>query len=615
VPSMTRAHLARALGGWALATAIGCIAIYAWSHIDEGPMPSDRAGAWALEALEAARTGAERPAPPDDATSFRAEGPIFVIAWWRGLALARHVAEGSLVEVVDGAARAFAEEPDVTGVAGWSRPAGDPHAVVFTVTVHRGDGPIWLGVPFVENLDVVAREEGVHVSIDGRDAWVTPEELLGQGTYDDGVPTPLPDLSFGVPIERIVDRLAREAGAEMNDVLERGSITRFRASSITPHAWPKETRVTEEALRQAAVDGARFILRHQQGDGRYTYIYDGRTGRPKPESYNMPRHAGTTFFLAQVDRLHGMPEAREGARRALHWVRRQRIRQCGGPDLLCVEMFGNVDMGSAALTALAAAEYLAGGDDPEIRAMLDGLCAFMRSMQREDGELMHEYDLRADRPVDVQYLYYSGEAAYALLRAHAVTGDERNLEVARRLMDHLTGAGWSFLGSRYYYGEEHWTCIAAAEASDRMELPEALDFCERWAHFNREIQFGHGETPWQAHGAYGVGPLVVPRLTPVASRSEAFISTYEMASRAGHDTTELRAQVEAGLGMLLRWRWAPGPTHLLHDPAAAHGGLPGSPVELEVRNDYIQHACSAMIRWADILKREGGSGPAHGPHR
>src|SRR5690606_26109639 len=129
-------------------------------------------------------------------------------------------------------------------------------------------------------------------------------------------------------------------------------------------------------------------------------------------------------------------------------------------------------------------------------------------MQREDGEMMHEYDLRTDRPVDVQHLHYSGETAFALLRAHAVTGDERALAVARKLMRHLTGAGWDFLGSRYYYGEEHWTCIAAAEASDRIEMPEALDFCERWAGFNREVQYREGETPWPASGAYGVGPLV-----------------------------------------------------------------------------------------------------------
>ena len=597
---MTRRLLWRALAGWAAFTAVGCLVVHLWSSIDQGPMPSEEAGQWALAALEAARVGSGAPPAPDDARSFEAAGPVVVLAWSEGRLVGRHVGGADLDETVEAAAAAFAEDEYVTGLEGWSAPPDDPRAVSYTLSIHRGDGPIWLGVPYVENLGVVPLHEGLQVSVGDETAYLTPQELLAGGFYDEGVPTPLPDLTFGVPVERLVDRLARELGAGMDDV---DSVRRFRAGSITPSEWPLQTEVTAESLRAAAIDGARFLLRHQRPDGSYTYTYDGRTGRPKPAGYNMPRHAGTTFYLAQVARIADMPEAREGALRALRWLRRH-IRRCGAPDRMCVVQGNSAEMGSSALAALAAAEVLAGGDDPRTRELLDGLTAFIRSMQREDGELMHDFDVEAQEPIDVQYLYYSGEAAYALLRAHAVTGDERDLEVARKLMKHLTGAGWDFLGSRYYYGEEHWTCIAAAEASDRIDMPEALDFCERWAGFNREVQYREGETPWPSSGGYGVGPLLVPRLTPVASRTEAFISTYEMAERAGHDTVELRAQVERGLGMLLRYRWDPGPTHLLADPLEAHGGIPGSPVELEVRNDYVQHACSAMIRWSEILDRE-----------
>jgi hypothetical protein len=267
-------------------------------------------------------------------------------------------------------------------------------------------------------------------------------------------------------------------------------------------------------------------------------------------------------------------------------------------------MGGHVELGSTALTAAAAAEYLRGGDDPMVRELLENLVAHIRDMQRDDGELMHIYDLSANEPVDVQLLYYSGEGALALLMAHEVLENEADLEAARRLMTHLTGAGWSFLGSRYYFGEEHWTCIAAGAASDRIDSPEALDFCRRWAEFNRAVQYGEGETPWDIAGSYGVGPLLVPRLTPVASRSEAFISTYVAARRRGIDDSALRRQIEAGLGMLLAHRWAPGPTHLLANPVAARGGIPATPVDLTVRNDFVQHACSAMIRWADVLRSE-----------
>ena len=56
----------------------------------------------------------------------------------------------------------------------------------------------------------------------------------------------------------------------------------------------------------------------------------------------------------------------------------------------------------------------------------------------------------------------------------------------------------------------------------------------------------------------------------------------------GARDSALQRQIERALGMLLRYRWDPGPTHLLADAAAAHGGMPGSPTELLVRNDFVQ---------------------------
>src|SRR6185369_745813 len=152
------------------------------------------------------------------------------------------------------------------------------------------------------------------------------------------------------------------------------------------------------------------------------------------------------------------------------------------------------------------------------------------------------------------------------------------------------------------YGEEHWTCSAAAALRESQDTRAALDFCLRWAEWNRRLQYAPNETPWDVAGAYGAGNVVLPRLTPVASRSEAFVSTYELAARNGVRDDALRPQIEAGLGALLRWQWDPGPTWLFADPDDARGGIPGSPADLTVRDDYLQHAGSAMVRWAHVLR-------------
>jgi hypothetical protein len=118
------------------------------------------------------------------------------------------------------------------------------------------------------------------------------------------------------------------------------------------------------------------------------------------------------------------------------------------------------------------------------------------------------------------------------------------------------------------------------------------------------LQYGPGQTPWPVHGAIGVGPLLVPRLTTVASRTETGAMFYPVAARLGRDAPAVRAQVEASLGFLLRMSWFPGPAHALFAPEAAFGGVPGSPQSLEVRNDFVQHAGSAMLLWAEVLRAE-----------
>jgi hypothetical protein len=51
-------------------------------------------------------------------------------------------------------------------------------------------------------------------------------------------------------------------------------------------------------------------------------------------------------------------------------------------------------------------------------------------------------------------------------------------------------------------------------------------------------------------------------------------------------------------------RWSPGPVHLLANPAAALGGFPATQASLDVRDDFVQHAGSAMLLWAEVLAEE-----------
>jgi hypothetical protein len=135
---------------------------------------------------------------------------------------------------------------------------------------------------------------------------------------------------------------------------------------------------------------------------------------------------------------------------------------------------------------------------------------------------------------------------------------------------------------------------------DRSPNPAALDFCLRWHAFGRTVQYAAGDTPYDAEGAYGLGPLAPPHLTPAASRSEAALATLDVARKAGVDEGELgplEAQIRKSVAMLLRHQFTPGPSHLLADPAAVEGAVPASEVDWQLRIDFAQHTGGALIRW------------------
>jgi len=588
---VTRRRLSKGLLAWALLTLLAGLGAYARAHVSAAEPPPQAAVTWALAALDAAAQGHAPEAAPASASAYRPDAPVYIVGWSHGAAIYRLRHEG-LATAVAQAASELRARPD----------AG---SLKFTLSVSLGSGPMTLGVPWLSELGLVPRRDGLELRFGDDVAFLTPDELMADGDFDPGAIEPMPELSFGVRVGALSRRLAGDLGRDPADA-PRGDLRRFVAVTYSDDVYPRDRPATEANLLEAAHAGAAFLLRHQGSDGRYVYEYDGATGLPRNSGYNLPRHAGTTYFLAQEARVAGDEAARLGARRALGYIEQHLIRHCGAPERLCVADSPRADVGASALTAVAAAEYLRGRNDVGVRRLLEGLMTFLRAQQRPDGEMMHEFDLAAGQPIDVQYLYYSGEAAYALLLAYDALHDARDLEAAKRVMAHLTGSGWDFLGSRYYYGAEHWTCIAAGVGRDEVDSPEALDFCGRWADWNANLQYRDGETAWHVTGSFGVSPFIAPRFTPVGSRSEAFIATYRLFKARGQSTEQLRPMIERGMESLMRWQWRPGPTHLLADPAGAEGGFPGSPLELLVRNDYVQHSGSALLAWVEVLREERG---------
>jgi hypothetical protein len=466
------------------------------------------------------------------------------------------------------------------------------------------EGPVVRRPEAALAMSFVAGRDGVSATIGDRTAYLTPDELLSKQAYDKGISVPSVQLAIGLDVPLALNLLSERLGTTVQETLDRATLRRIRVERSVPGVPPARAvtadTMTDDDVRAATLAAGRYLARGVDGQGRFRYLVDAPTNRTLA-GYDWPRHAGATFFLAQIAALSADPDVAYATLRAASYLRDTAMVFCGVQR--CIGDGARVDVGSAALTTMAFVEIARDKLDQGYALIVPQLTAFLRAQQRPDGEFMHEYDRGANRPIDVQLLYYSGEAALALARAHSLLGDPRDLEAASRALAHLAGPAWSFFGSRYYWGEEHWTCQAMDDLWGRAPNRQALDFCLGWNAFGRKLQYAPGDTPFDGDGAYGFGPFVTPRLTPAGSRSEAAIATLEAARRAGVGPAELGAlegQIRRALALLLRHQFRPGPAHLLADPGAIAGAVPGTEVDWQLRIDYEQHAGSAMVRWLDL---------------
>ncbi|HUJ63359.1 MAG TPA: beta-L-arabinofuranosidase domain-containing protein [Kofleriaceae bacterium] len=500
-----------------------------------------------------------------------------------------------------------------------------------------GGEPVFaaLAVPGIADmLPVNPGVEGVGATALGKTVYLLPYELVELKLVAAKRPSEaMPDFAVGLDLPRLTTILGTRAGRQ--GVIAPSSLFRFRSDAFVERAadqrpgaplplvrgLPPAPPVTARTLRDAALAGGHYLVDHLAPSGRYIYEHDVTTGTQtdpaRGGAYSMPRHAGTTYFLAQLYRITREPWLREPIERAIaHLVDLVAAGHCGGtlPDGTaydCVLDRGETtaQLGSTALAVVALAEYQRATGDPRYLPLAQKLVAFILFMQRADGSFRHVFDPRTKQPDDkAQQLYYSGESALALARMYEITGDPRYAAAAERALDWLVDWYDFFLGG-FFYGEEHWTCIAAEAIWPAVKSEKYREFCDGYATFSRGEQPQPGDDPDldDLAGAYNVTPFVMPYNTPSGSRTEAMISTYQLELDHGAPDPRVRAQIRLALQYLLGQQLRPD-----SDFAAigdVDGGIPASAIERTIRIDYVQHVCSAMIRASQWIDDPPG-GPA-----
>jgi hypothetical protein len=575
------------------------------------------------------RTGMTGVALPPCTVDRPVEKVLAVTVWSKGRPLARLDGHG---ETVCTAAQDVAAKLYSAGAIK-AMSAEDREAARLQVDVVTGSAPLGgveaYALPGIaEMLAINPGIEGIGTESLGGRVVLLPHELVAAKVLAAKRPSSaMPDFAMGIDIKRIGSLLAQRAGTGGEIAPE--ALFRFRTDTFVEQpvrmrsaapiqlyrGIPAELPpLSAKTLRAAALEGGRFLVAHLAPNGRYVYEHELSTGQQtdpmRSNNYSMPRHAGTTYFLAELYRITKEPWLKEPIERAFqHLAELLKTGKCGstlpnGTEIDCVidRSEAVAQLGSTALAVVALAEYQRATGDATYLPIATKFSAFLLFMQRPDGSFRHLYDPKTQAPDDkAELLYYSGEASLALARMYVVTKDERYMLAARKGLDWLV-AWYDFFMGGFFYGEEHWTCIAAEASWPQADNPEYKDFCHGYGAFLRAQQPVHGEHPDQDDfaGAYNVTSFVPPYNTPAGSRTEAMISAYLLGKHHGDPDPEVRAQIRAALQYVLGQQIRPESDFNVVGPGL--GGMPGSPIDRNVRIDYVQHVCSAMIRaseWID----------------
>jgi hypothetical protein len=467
--------------------------------------------------------------------------------------------------------------------------------------------PLWTAHRALAALSIVPRQDGLRAELDGKVAYATPDELIAWGAAAGRTRFGAANIKAGLGgIDRALKGLADRLGTDPDTLFAEGRFHRVvfeSAEGDKRRPWieavPPE-QVDIAAIRKAVMSAARYLARHVRKDGSFNYEVVVTTGKTRT-GRSFPRHGGATLFLAEAAAYSGDLQIRNAAIRAADYLLKASTQRCGEHD--CVGVGRSVNIGSSGVALLAYTELVRHGLDDRFKPAIARLAAFLRSQQRPDGEFMHVFDRKTNRPVDVQLQYYTGESMLALARAYQVTQNPEDIQAASRALEYATGKGWDFFGSRYFFANEHWTCQAIDDIWDHAPSEQALDFCLRYNAFSRLIQ--------QDDGGYNLNPVHIPRSSETGSRTEAAAATLNTAARAGVDPAEIAAlegQLFRGIGYLIGMQMNPGPTHLMSHPSRVRGGLPGDAVDMTVRIDFAQHAGSGMLRFLRYLEARDDRG-------
>ena len=484
------------------------------------------------------------------------------------------------------------------------------------------------------SLSVDPGVDGLVSKVGGRTRTLLPSDLIEQQRFGVAPIVPgVPELRFGLDAKWVTERLGSEGlhklkteqwaeERSLQSPEERAALgdqyvpaRLLLRGTFSPDPLPTSGSAQARLLKrrprflEAAHLAGDYITEHLNSDGRFDYQYFPYTDQvtqPKGAGYSLPRHSGAIYGLALLFEDQPKARYREAAERAIEWLRAQASPECNGwlKDGLCIPLSGrgHATLGNSALSALALLTYADKTGETKHLNFTEGLLRFILHMQRGDGDFFHDFEL-ADGSYDPNQrsMFASEQAAFALVLAAKRWPNGPWLKAAERALDAMTGDKYErdFL-SGFFYGADHWTCLAADSAWPQLQHRRYLDFCLGYSRFLQRLQYreawGEGDASYDGH--YGFGYLSPPQAPATGGFGEGVMASLSLAKHHGVKPSAIQdiyEQAGAGLEALVRDQITPHNSWPFKNQRRALGAFRRSVAESEVRVDFVQHSACSLI--------------------
>ena len=237
---------------------------------------------------------------------------------------------------------------------------------------------------------------------------------------------------------------------------ENNNVSELSADQIN-QGQRKIEELDGDFARQMIEGAASYLASHVLEDGRFVYDYYPQYDM-STDSYNIIRHAGTIWAMAQSYRLFPSDALKNSILLASDYLVSMIAYDVNGAGFLLNEEDGEYELGGNGLAVLALSEV----DDvlgeerykEDCLSLGDGIL-FMQNP--ETGRFNHILNLDFTVKEQFHTEFYDGEGTYALARLYGLTKDERWLKAATEATDYFIADNYD---EKYC---DHWQAYSINE--------------------------------------------------------------------------------------------------------------------------------------------------------